>query len=353
MAATPAASSSLTDNCPICWDELSTDCGRTIVTLQCSHKFHLDCIGSTFNSFGEMRCPLCRATESGTWIIPGQGADEEASEEDYSDTEGLEFEEWDLFPMQEGLMDPTRAFLYRASSQPAVLATDDGTLYHQVSAFDIIHQLNCQWNQPPLTAFNSIFNHFSTATQRPTSVASSTLRTSPGRSQGVVNIESFIEPVILEPGRSNGPTPCNFDWTCPPINSPSPGVHAMMSSRSGSNGLSETIPTDNTALQSEQTQFNVPSNAPVDRQHQELPIIVQHETNNISPSENSPDDIDPSLKLMRRRKRKSSNSHGRNLLNDLLNGKLHRKNIKKTSLKTSMDDPLGMDKGGEVEALRD
>ncbi|GKU85451.1 hypothetical protein SLEP1_g129 [Rubroshorea leprosula] len=97
MAATSAASSSSLDNCPICWDELSTNSGRTLVTLQCSHKFHLDCIGSTFNSFGEMRCPLCRAIENGTWIIPEERADQAAS-----DTEGFEFEEWDLFPIQEG-----------------------------------------------------------------------------------------------------------------------------------------------------------------------------------------------------------------------------------------------------------
>ncbi|GKV52062.1 hypothetical protein SLEP1_g58666 [Rubroshorea leprosula] len=129
-------------------------------------------------------------------------------------------------------------------------------------------------------------------------VASSTPRTSSGRSQGVVDIESFLEPVILEPGRSNGPTHCNFDCTCPPNNSPSPGVRAMMSGPSGSNGLPRRVPSGNAALQSEQLQFNVPPNAsaPVDRQHQELPSIVQPETNNVSPSENSPNNIDPSLK---------------------------------------------------------
>ncbi|GKV52064.1 hypothetical protein SLEP1_g58668 [Rubroshorea leprosula] len=298
MAATPAsqtAPSSSLDNCPICWDELSTTCGRTLVTLQCSHKFHLDCIGSTFNSFGEMRCPLCRAIENGTWIIPEERADQAASEEDDSDTEGFEFEEWDLFPIQEGFMESTRALFHRALSRPAVLDIGDGTVYHQVSAFDIINRLNYEWNQPPLPTFNSVFNHFAT-TNYTTRVASSSPRTSSGRSQGVVDIESFLEPVILEPGRSNGPTHCNFNWTCPPNNSPSPGVRAMMSGPSGSNGLPRRFPSGNAALQSEQVQFNVPPNAPADRQHQELPSVVQPETDNVSPSKSSSNNIDPSLK---------------------------------------------------------
>ncbi|GKU85449.1 hypothetical protein SLEP1_g127 [Rubroshorea leprosula] len=319
----PSAPSSSIDNCPICWDELSTTCGRTLVTLQCSHKFHLDCIGSTFNSFGEMRCPLCRATESGTWIIPGQRVDEEASEEDDSDTQGFEFEEWDLFPIQGRLMESTRALLYQAFSRPAVLAIGDGTLYHQVSAFDIIHQLNCEWNQPPLSGFNSMLNHYA-MTNHTIRVASSTPRATPGHSQGVVDIESYFEPVILEPGRSNGPANYDINWICPPNNSPSPEVRAMMSGRPrGSNGLPERVPAGNAALQSEQAQLNVPPNAPVDRQHQELPTIVQHETDNVSPSENSLDDSDPSLKLL--------------LALDLIQ-----------ALMSSMDDPLGMDKGGEV-----
>ncbi|KAK2645842.1 hypothetical protein Ddye_021037 [Dipteronia dyeriana] len=54
--------------CSICLEEVSATCGRTIVTLQCSHIFHLDCIGSAFNVVGIMQCPNCRQIENGEWL---------------------------------------------------------------------------------------------------------------------------------------------------------------------------------------------------------------------------------------------------------------------------------------------
>ncbi|KAK0607458.1 hypothetical protein LWI29_015400 [Acer saccharum] len=54
--------------CSICLEEISATCGRTVVTLQCSHIFHLDYIGSAFNVAGIMQCPNCRQIENGEWL---------------------------------------------------------------------------------------------------------------------------------------------------------------------------------------------------------------------------------------------------------------------------------------------
>ncbi|KAK0607206.1 hypothetical protein LWI29_011319 [Acer saccharum] len=54
--------------CSICLEEVSAACGRTMVTLQCSYIFHLDCIGSAFNAAGIMQCPNCRQIEKGEWF---------------------------------------------------------------------------------------------------------------------------------------------------------------------------------------------------------------------------------------------------------------------------------------------
>ncbi|XP_031397644.1 uncharacterized protein LOC116208383 isoform X2 [Punica granatum] len=55
------------ERCTICLLDLSPTCGRTVVTLRCSHTFHLDCIGSAFNSKRVMECPNCREVEAGQW----------------------------------------------------------------------------------------------------------------------------------------------------------------------------------------------------------------------------------------------------------------------------------------------
>ncbi|KAH9626127.1 hypothetical protein KSS87_016027 [Heliosperma pusillum] len=53
--------------CSICL-EIVTDIGeRSWAKLQCGHEFHLDCIGSAFNSKGAMQCPNCRKIEKGHW----------------------------------------------------------------------------------------------------------------------------------------------------------------------------------------------------------------------------------------------------------------------------------------------
>ncbi|KAH7513373.1 hypothetical protein FEM48_Zijuj12G0193200 [Ziziphus jujuba var. spinosa] len=54
-------------NCSICLETVAHNCGRTVVRLQCSHLFHLDCIGSAFNVKGIMECPNCRSIENGVW----------------------------------------------------------------------------------------------------------------------------------------------------------------------------------------------------------------------------------------------------------------------------------------------
>ncbi|KAF7834507.1 E3 ubiquitin-protein ligase RFI2-like [Senna tora] len=53
--------------CSICLEDVSANCGKTVVTLQCSDVFHLDCIGSAFNAKGSMQCPNCQAVENGVW----------------------------------------------------------------------------------------------------------------------------------------------------------------------------------------------------------------------------------------------------------------------------------------------
>ncbi|XP_042412955.1 uncharacterized protein LOC122002007 [Zingiber officinale] len=54
--------------CSICL-ELVLDHGRrSTAKLQCGHEFHLDCIGSAFNSKGAMQCPNCRKVEKGRWL---------------------------------------------------------------------------------------------------------------------------------------------------------------------------------------------------------------------------------------------------------------------------------------------
>ncbi|KAB2599394.1 hypothetical protein D8674_009665 [Pyrus ussuriensis x Pyrus communis] len=56
-----------TVKCSICIEGVFDNYGRTIVKLQCSHLFHLDCIGSAFNVKGVMECPNCREIENGEW----------------------------------------------------------------------------------------------------------------------------------------------------------------------------------------------------------------------------------------------------------------------------------------------
>ncbi|KAG7579198.1 Zinc finger RING-type [Arabidopsis thaliana x Arabidopsis arenosa] len=57
------------DSCSICRGTLvnENDIQRTLVTLKCAHKFHLDCIGSAYNAKGFMECPNCRSIEPGEW----------------------------------------------------------------------------------------------------------------------------------------------------------------------------------------------------------------------------------------------------------------------------------------------
>ncbi|KAJ7980280.1 RING finger family protein [Quillaja saponaria] len=75
------ASSSI-NRCSICLEEMSQQCDRTVIKLQCSHMFHMDCIGSAFNMKGFMECPNCRQIENGVWRLfganrPGEDMDQE------------------------------------------------------------------------------------------------------------------------------------------------------------------------------------------------------------------------------------------------------------------------------------
>ncbi|KAJ7955115.1 RING finger family protein [Quillaja saponaria] len=90
-----AASSSMTV-CSVCLDDVSEKCGRTVVTLQCSHIFHLDCIGSAFNMKGVMECPNCRQTEKGVWKQFEDGNHEEDMVQGILFEDGQDFAEMDV-----------------------------------------------------------------------------------------------------------------------------------------------------------------------------------------------------------------------------------------------------------------
>lgn len=60
--------------CSICFDLVIDDGDRSIAKLNCGHKFHLDCIGSAFNTKGSMQCPNCRKVESGRWLFANGSA---------------------------------------------------------------------------------------------------------------------------------------------------------------------------------------------------------------------------------------------------------------------------------------
>ncbi|KAL5782285.1 hypothetical protein ACOSP7_007314 [Xanthoceras sorbifolium] len=88
MAQSPVAAAD--PHCSICWEEMSDTCGRTVVTLQCSHQFHLDCIGSAFNMSGIMQCPNCRQVENGEWRRfenTGPNMEQDPPEEEHQDIE--------------------------------------------------------------------------------------------------------------------------------------------------------------------------------------------------------------------------------------------------------------------------
>ncbi|CAA7058624.1 unnamed protein product [Microthlaspi erraticum] len=55
------------DLCTICLEPLLVNTDRTVVTLMCNHKFHIDCIGSAFNARNSMQCPNCMRIEPGQW----------------------------------------------------------------------------------------------------------------------------------------------------------------------------------------------------------------------------------------------------------------------------------------------
>ncbi|KAF8401472.1 hypothetical protein HHK36_012411 [Tetracentron sinense] len=56
-------------SCSICLESVADNGDRSWVKLQCGHEFHLDCIGSAFNSKGVMQCPNCRKIEKGQWLF--------------------------------------------------------------------------------------------------------------------------------------------------------------------------------------------------------------------------------------------------------------------------------------------
>ncbi|XP_026449483.1 E3 ubiquitin-protein ligase RFI2-like [Papaver somniferum] len=78
--------------CSICLDVIEDNGERSRAKLYCGHEFHLDCIGSAFNSKGVMQCPNCRKIEKGQWLFanghrscPELSMDDMVPEEDLYD----------------------------------------------------------------------------------------------------------------------------------------------------------------------------------------------------------------------------------------------------------------------------
>ncbi|KAJ0244451.1 hypothetical protein HA466_0190810 [Hirschfeldia incana] len=78
--------------CSICIETVTKEGDRAWAKLHCGHEFHLDCIGSAFNTKGVMQCPNCRKIEKGQWLYsngcrsnPEFNAEEWVHEEDIYD----------------------------------------------------------------------------------------------------------------------------------------------------------------------------------------------------------------------------------------------------------------------------
>ncbi|KAG6437472.1 hypothetical protein SASPL_102389 [Salvia splendens] len=89
-------------SCSICLDVVTDNGDRSWAKLQCGHQFHLDCIGSAFNSKGAMQCPNCRKIEKGQWLyangsrpLPEFSMDDWAHDEDLYDLNYSEMEPWE------------------------------------------------------------------------------------------------------------------------------------------------------------------------------------------------------------------------------------------------------------------
>lgn len=58
--------------CLICYDTLEDGINK-VVTLQCNHKYHYDCILATYKSLnGKKQCPYCRSNGSYLSLPPGK-----------------------------------------------------------------------------------------------------------------------------------------------------------------------------------------------------------------------------------------------------------------------------------------
>ncbi|KAH7277241.1 hypothetical protein KP509_39G041800 [Ceratopteris richardii] len=78
-------------SCSVCLEVVSEDAkDRAIAKLTCGHRFHLDCIGSSFNAKGRMQCPNCRHVEVGRWLYANGGCVHEDPVDDFTFEEEVE-----------------------------------------------------------------------------------------------------------------------------------------------------------------------------------------------------------------------------------------------------------------------
>ncbi|XP_021290814.1 uncharacterized protein LOC110421539 [Herrania umbratica] len=204
--------------CSICLEEASDNCDRTIVRLRCSHVFHLDCIGSTFNSTGVMRCPNCRQIENGTWRRFGYWNMQDLGEE-YWINDDVEDIVW---------------YNPRPRTEEAAFHSDEWA-----RRLSVAHGYNRGVEHSEVVGSNDIYRHspfrggvaeFSTnqVTTRFASSGHAAQMESAGHLFAHDN-QGSSSPAILA-SMTNGPIHDNFQWSRPFGNSPPPALHASMAS---------------------------------------------------------------------------------------------------------------------------
>ncbi|KAM1086651.1 hypothetical protein EV1_012323 [Malus domestica] len=247
--------------CSICMEGVSDNCGRTIVKLQCSHLFHLDCIGSAFNVKGIMECPNCREIENGKWryyvsCSPDREPDLSEDEMDYEDSP-IEFldmglqgtmlrrfhhGEWEM-----GWLSPTRhssePHFEAGLLDPYSVFSGNPYTYNQWTGLPVPSEVfpsnpsRIDWRPEPLIC-DSCTNLFSTGDY--TGGANWSLYPSATLSSGIDYIgmpNAPFVPLVVEGGyespygfgyqRSNDPLHPNFRQQLP-TNFPSQVAHASM-----------------------------------------------------------------------------------------------------------------------------
>eukprot|EP00257_Ricinus_communis_P015485 XP_015573406.1 uncharacterized protein LOC8278736 isoform X2 [Ricinus communis] len=255
---------------------VSGTCDRTVVALQCSHLFHLDCIGSAFNASDSMRCPNCRQAENGRWFSfkddnPESDTDEVTDNEDSHPSSEME-------PFHDHLSPTARLFpelyllneqvmneeLVRFSGNPHFNPYLVGPLSPgEIAASRVLQVLHYQGS----IAHQSIIDPQQISAQAvpwwgfywpridPVSMLQQESISRWAILESMFGAQTSFQPSINLGSFGNIGLPSgNFTRVQPPSNLPSPAVSAMAAGRSVMNGLQGHFSTGNPVTFSEQTQ---------------------------------------------------------------------------------------------------